>query len=99
MAPYPIRFTVSEVPANVKRPPRLVCSLISFLSLLFHQKSSKRLSDQFLALLPERLCVVRIERIRPDAVTDCADDHIIRYDRADMAVLAVAASDFIGWGN
>ena len=62
-------------------------------------ESSKRLSDQFLALLPERLGVVRIERIRPNAFTDCADNHIVRYDRADMAVLAVAAADFIGRGN
>jgi hypothetical protein len=43
--------------------------------------------------------VVPIERIRSNTFTDCADNHIVRYDRADMAVLAVAAADFIGRGN
>jgi hypothetical protein len=60
---------------------------------------SKRLSDQFLALLPQRLGVVRIERVRPNAFTDCADNRIVRYDCADMAVLAVTAANFIGRGD
>ena len=56
----------------------------------------KRLSHHFLALLPERLGVVRIERIPSNAFTDWADSHIVGYYGADMAVLAVAAADFIG---
>jgi hypothetical protein len=49
--------------------------------------------------VPERLCVVRIERVGSNAFTDCVDNRIVRYDRADMAVLAVAAADFIGRGD
>ena len=32
---------------------------------------------------------MRIERIRSNASTDCADNHIVRYDRADMALYRV----------
>ena len=42
---------------------------------------------------------MRIERVHPNAFTDCADNDIIRYDRPDMAVLAIAAADFIGRRN
>src|SRR5580693_9917639 len=35
MAPYPTRFTVIEVPGSVKLPARFICSIISFLPMLF----------------------------------------------------------------
>jgi len=60
-----------------------------------HQKDSPT-SSRSSSRAPRR-CADRAHT--PDAFTDCADNHIVRNDRADVAVLAVATADVLGRGN
>src|SRR5580698_3466415 len=56
-------------------------------------RSLKRLSDQFFALFPERRGILEIKRIPAHSLAGWADDYVIRYSLADVAVLAVLSAD------
>ena len=49
-------------------------------------------SNHLFTLLPERRSGGGIERISTYAFADSADDHVVRYDMADVAVLAILAA-------
>ena len=53
------------------------------------------LSNHLLALLPERRGDGGIERISTYAFAAGVDDHVVRYDMADVAVLAVLAAHLV----
>src|SRR5215469_1797985 len=86
-----MRLTVSGVPVSVKLPLRSVVSFMRFLFSVYC--CSKRFSDQFFAFLPERLGVIRVERIGTHPFTGRRDDGVVRHDVPDLAVRAIPASD------
>src|SRR3954469_14552920 len=96
-----MRFTVKE-PANVKLPPGFFLSLI-FVSLpSLHSdylRNSKGFSDQFLALFPECLGTIRIDRVCKYSLTEGADSRFIPDDLADLAVCTIPATDLVGRSN
>src|SRR6266852_6234212 len=55
----------------------------------------KGLSHEFFTFVPERLRSRRIECISANSFARRADDHVVRHDIADVAVLAISASDFV----
>src|ERR1700712_4429470 len=56
-------------------------------------------ADQFFALFPESLCILRIERITAYPPADGANLRISRDEFGDLAVLAILASDFLSRCN
>src|SRR6266852_1932823 len=54
----------------------------------------KGLSHEFFTFVPERLRRRRIERISAYSFARGADGQVVRHDIADVAVLAISASDF-----
>src|SRR6202047_2726519 len=58
-------------------------------------KPLEGLSDHLFTFLPERRGCGRIERISTYAFADSADDHVVRYDVTDVAVLAVLAAHLV----
>src|SRR5271170_1920603 len=56
---------------------------------------SERFAHHFLAFLPESFGVYRVESVSANAFTDGGDGDIVRHDVASVAVLAIAAADFI----
>src|ERR1700738_2666799 len=71
----------------------------SFRSNCRNTASLKRLSDQFLTFLPERLGILWIQRITAHSFADGADGHVVRNDIADVAILAITAADLVSGGN
>ncbi len=59
----------------------------------------KGLADHFFALLPQRLSIGWVERIGSYSFGGDCDGDVVWNDVADMAVLAVAAANFIRWSN
>ena len=57
---------------------------------------SEVFADHLLALAPQRVGVLRVERIGPQAFADGADFAIVGHDLADMAVFAIASADILG---
>ena len=53
------------------------------------------LSHHRFTFFPERRGCGGIERISTNAFADSADDHVVRYDMTDVAVLAVFAPHFV----
>jgi hypothetical protein len=53
------------------------------------------LSHHLFTFLPERRGCGGIERISTNAFADSADDHVVRYDVTDVAVLAVLAAHLV----
>src|SRR3984893_4492009 len=52
------------------------------------------LSHHLFTFLPERRGGGGIERISTNAFADSADDHVVRYDMTDVAVLAISSAYF-----
>ena len=59
----------------------------------------ERLSDHFLAFLPEGGSHFRVERVSTYTFTNGADDSVVCYDLSDVAVLAVLAADRVSGRN
>src|SRR5262249_10532097 len=103
IAPYPILFTLTEVPGSVKVPPSFVCFVIVFSYSTFRSLYSlrfcqlKALSHKFFALLPKRLSAIRVERVSPHSLAHGRNDRIIGNDVSDVAVLAILSADLLGW--
>jgi len=57
------------------------------------------LADELFAFLPEEIGSGGIERVATDTFADGADGHVVGYDAADVAVLAITAADFVGGCN
>src|ERR1700733_1917336 len=57
---------------------------------------SKGFEYHLLALFPERLRILGIQRISADPLAVGAELNAVRNDRADMAILAVASPDLLG---
>src|ERR1700721_1675450 len=53
------------------------------------------LPHHLFTFLPERRGCGGIERISTNAFADSADDHVVRYDMTDAAVLAVLAAHLV----
>src|SRR6202035_3346429 len=58
-------------------------------------KPLEGLSHHLFTFLPERRSCGGIERISTNAFADSADDHVVRYDMTDVAVLAVLATHLV----
>src|SRR5690242_3423875 len=95
-----MRLTGNDVPGTVELPARSVRSFISVLLIsALSLKRLERLSDQFFTLLPERLSIVWIKRIRAYTFADDGDGRGIRHDSAHVAIFAVLPPDLIGRSN
>src|SRR5260370_23943647 len=59
----------------------------------------KGLSHEFFTFVPERLRRRRIECISAYSFARGANGHVVRHDIADVAVLAISATDFFSWNH
>src|SRR5258708_26333680 len=61
--------------------------------------SLKGLSNQFFTSLPESLGIVLIQRVPANSFADRTDRRVVRYDLADVAILAITPADLVRLSN
>ena len=76
-----------------------VSDRILFVGDLKNEKLQERLPDEFYAFLPKCLSIIWIQRVSSDPFATDVERHVVRNNVADVAVLAISATDLVSGRN